>query len=583
MKRISLAKIFFIGFIILIVVPVIGVNILINNRYRESLSKQYTGQIELSLTQTKVGLEDDIKRMSLATSVLVNDEELMEDLENWALEEDKYEKFSLSQSIDKRLNYMFSYSSDVNSLQVIFTNGLVYYYRSNMDMEVEEFRRFDWYQELINKKGQVQTVNYGSSLAIGSDYIDVLSAAISPKPITLNKSIEMVYVEIISPTMKAITTHDQDMSYYYVLDENCKIMVESKNTHQELDKLVDTSDCLKENELTNESFHDQYNISLVSSEKNNWKIAYIEDQQVIQSSLDDVLSIFYVVYSILVISLISYMMILYWSSLKPISHLMKTMKKIEQGDIQVKAKVAGPMETRNISLAFNRMMERIHNLMKERDVKEQQRLEEEKKALQAQINPHFIYNTLNSIKIMAMMSKANNIKKMLESFMKMIELNFKNKGSMILIKDELEYLQAYINIMNVRYGNFIDVKFEVSEELEETYIMQMIMQPLIENTVVHGLKDKVDGLINIRMTPIDDLRFAVVIEDNGLGIDSTRIPELLRKSNDDRNHIGISNVKRRIEITYGPDYSLNIESEVDKYTRIEVVLPILLEGGEDSV
>ncbi len=584
MRRVSLKWIFFVGFLVLIVVPVIGVNVVLNNQYRASLSSHYSGQVELSLNQIVIGLEDDIKRLSLATSVLINDKELMTDLENWSLEDNKYNKFDLSQSIDKRLNYMFSYSSDVNSLIVVFKDGSNYYYRSDLADDVGEFRNRNWYGDLVENQGKVGILNYGPSIAIEGDLLDVLSAAVSPKPLTINDSIEMVYVEILSPTLKALTLHDNESSHYFVLNPESEVLAQSKGNQEVYELQFKSYDhILNQEKSINNTISDAYYMSFVTSEKTDWKIVYVESRHVITSNINEVLSIFYVVYFVLVTSLLAYVLTLYWSSLKPINHLMTTMEAVKEGNLDVSAGVAGPKEISHLSITFNQMMAQIKTLMKERDIKEEERLEEEKKALQAQINPHFIYNTLNSIKIMAMMSKANNIRKMLESFMKVIELNFKNKGTLISIEDELDYVMAYIDIMKVRYGNFIDVEISVDEDLMDTYIMQMILQPLIENAVIHGLKDKVDGRISITMKAQGQESFCVEVKDNGHGIADESIPDLMTRPSTDRNHIGISNVKRRIEITYGKEYSLDIHSELNHYTLVKLSLPIIRERGEDLV
>jgi len=175
---------------------------------------------------------------------------------------------------------------------------------------------------------------------------------------------------------------------------------------------------------------------------------------------------------------------------------------------------------------------------------------------------------------------------MLESFMKVIELNFKKKGSMMKITDELEYLESYIHIMKARYGSFFEVDYAIDEELLPTYIMQMILQPLVENAIIHGLNGKEDGRIKIIMKVEEDCEgsnFLLSVIDNGIGIEADKIPELLIKPQGDVNHIGISNVKRRIEITYGPEYSLKITSKINEYTRIDIHLPRLYESEDAHV
>jgi two-component system, sensor histidine kinase YesM len=573
---ISLRTLFFVGFLALVVLPMILVNFFLNKDYKNTLSRNYTSQVVSVLNQMQISIEDEIKRLSLATSVIANDKELTADLENWHSESNKSNKFTLSQAIDKKLNYLFTYSADVNSLIIFFKDGSYYYYRRDLIDPSDKVVDLGWYKDVTNQPGRVINIGYGKSITNREDKLSTLALAIAPKAITIDNSIEVVYVDTISPTIKNISRMQGTPGNYYLLNANLEAMVFPKD--MELIDFSKNSEALNNSTETYRIADERFFISALKSDKSTWYFVYIEPAKAIERSINSILSIFYLANLTLLLFLGTYVFIFYKGSIIPMNTLVKTMEKVQAGNLEVVADVTGPKEFRKLSQSFNMMMVRIKSLIRERDANEQEKLKEEIKALQAQINPHFIYNTLNTIKIMAMMSKANNIKKMLESFMKVIELNFKKKGSMMKISDEINYLEAYIHIMKARYGSFFQVKYDVETGLLNTYIMQMILQPLVENAIIHGLSDKEDGVIYITMKRVDtegSPTLLLSICDNGSGIENEKIPELLTKPQADVNHIGISNVKRRIEITYGSKFTLNISSIKNAFTQVDILLPII--------
>lgn len=575
MKNKSLQTTFITAFILFIAIPIILINILLNNTYKETFLDNYSDQLSQSLTQLKVGLEDEVKRISLATSVVANDEELMNLFEKWHIETDVNQRFALSQIIDRQLNYLFSFSSDVNALIVFFEDNSYYYYRRDLNQSVDEIKTLEWYRSSKNNQGMVHMIGYGESI---TDFFNLktLSAAITPKPITIENSIDLIYIDTLSPMLKALEQNANKPGRYMLVDGNGWILADSSNDKQYVstDTITELSNLKFDKEDTiNEETTDYY-LSKLYIKKLDWYILYMVPISETMKNIKQFLSVFYIIYILVVVSFSVYIITFYKGSILPIRHLVNKMKMVNKGHLDVVTEVTGPSEIRELSTTFNIMMKRINKLIQQRDEKERERSAEEIKALQAQINPHFIYNTLNSIKLMAMMTKANNIKNMLEAFMKVIELTFKSRGTLLTLKQELEYLEAYVFIMKVRYGSFFEINYDIRDDANDLYMMKMLLQPFIENAIIHGLQDKEDGYIKVSALKEQE-KLVISIYDNGVGIKEVQINELLNRKSNDLNHIGISNVKRRIELTYGEGFTVEMMSEVGSFTEVIITLPII--------
>lgn len=579
MKKNSLMTGFITAFILFVLAPILVISILIGNSYRETILSNYNSQVDEAMSQLKVGIEDELKRVSLATSVVANDIDLMRMFESYRTTEDKSDRFDLSLLIDRQLDYLFSFSSDVNSLVVFYKDGSHFYYRTGPAVTYDEVRETDWYQQCMDEKGIVQQIGYGDNYSAKDVNDKTLAVAIKPKTVTIENSIELIYLDVFSPILDAIETETSSDSRYILCNRDRIIIADSESTTigQTLKSLTGDDHWLEESGFVNRRMGDSY-ISKIDLNKHEWYLLQLAPVSAIDNDIRQLLMIFYIVYIVVAISFTAYIFVFYRGSIRPVRMLASKMKMVEEGNLSVEAEVTGPKEIKELGYTFNRMMNRINRLIEERDSKERERSAEEIKALQAQINPHFIHNTLNTIKLMAIMQKASTIREMLEAFMKVTELTFRSTSKHLTVAKEIDYLQSYVHIMQARYGSFVDVNYHINDEVNELLMMKMLLQPFIENAIVHGLQDMEDGRIDVT-ADLEDGSLVIVIEDNGVGMDQETINRMLKVSSDNR-HIGLSNVKRRIELTYGQAYTVTVDSEIGVYTRVRLTLPVIHSNEE---
>ena len=262
----------------------------------------------------------------------------------------------------------------------------------------------------------------------------------------------------------------------------------------------------------------------------------------------------------------------------PLNNLIENMSLVEKGDYSVNVPEPKPFEMRKLIHSFNRMVHKIDRLTKEKSLNEKEKSQLELQALQYQINPHFIANTLNSIRLMAVVKKNENIKNMTAALMKIINDSFRGDGNINTLNDEKESLKSYVHIMKVRFSVPIDIIFSISDEFLQCKILKMLLQPIVENSVVHGFEGKLNkGVILIKAKKCSNDNLVIQVIDNGIGIKNNNINNSIISSGlkSSLTRVGVVNVDRRIKLNYGNEYGIKINSNYGFYTKVSLLLPNL--------
>jgi two-component system sensor histidine kinase YesM len=201
------------------------------------------------------------------------------------------------------------------------------------------------------------------------------------------------------------------------------------------------------------------------------------------------------------------------------------------------------------------------------------------KALQNQLSPHFLYNTINTVRWMAMIQGQNNIKEIIDSLSKLLTYSLRNTDELVPLSEELSALHDYVNIQKARYQNF-QYYVEVDEVLKNQQVLKFLIQPLIENALIHGLSHvSRGGKIHINIYTIGD-KFEIRVEDNGRGMTMEDVKSLIMnlkqaysKQKEASKHIGLRNVNERIQLHYGEEFGIAVKSEFGEGTCVTISLP----------
>ena len=267
-------------------------------------------------------------------------------------------------------------------------------------------------------------------------------------------------------------------------------------------------------------------------------------------------------------------MVSVWIS-SPILKLNDSVKDYEAGE-EPRIYIGGSQEIRHLGYSIQKSYEKIDDLMKKIVLEQNERRKSELDALQSQINPHFLYNTLESITWMVEGEKNDEAAFMITQLAKFFRISLSKGRTVISIKDELQHAQSYMNIQKVRYKNTFSVMFDVEEEVYSCCTVKLILQPILENAISYGVSAMDEGG-EIRVTGRKEKgRIILTVADNGIGMsreeaefaltDNTRVPK--RGSG-----VGLVNVNNRIQLLFGKEYGLKIESEPDEGTAVSVIIP----------
>ena len=282
---------------------------------------------------------------------------------------------------------------------------------------------------------------------------------------------------------------------------------------------------------------------------------------------------------LILIVLLSYYIPL--SITRPIRKLSEVTDQVAKGDLTVRSDIRTGAEVGMLSDSLNTMIDKINELL-EQVKKEQIRLRKaEFELLQSQINPHFLYNTLDTIVWLAEAGEQKKVVKMVGSLSEFFRTSLNQGKDIISIKEELQHVRSYLEIQQVRYQDILQYDIQVEEELYKYLIPKITIQPLVENALYHGIKNKRGvGKIIISGRREED-HFSILIEDNGIGISEERLSQVRagvkNKVSTGKDIYGLYNVNERIRLNFGEKYGIFIESTYGKGTVVSVILPYMQE------
>lgn len=264
----------------------------------------------------------------------------------------------------------------------------------------------------------------------------------------------------------------------------------------------------------------------------------------------------------------------------PMNKLKKHITLIEQGDFDTRVHVEGQKEVLLLADAFNNMSDKVKELM----IKVLDEQNEKRKthfiALQNQINPHFLYNTLDSIVALSENNRNKDVELAIIALSKFFRMSISSEMNLVELKDEIEHIRNYLVIQQIRYRNAFKFDFDIDEEILHHKVIKLSLQPLVENAILHGIQpDEEFTTILIKAYYKDGFTYIEVFNE-GYGISQERIKEIheMIQSDKQSSSLGLKNVYQRLKLYYGDEADLSIESELDEYTKVIMKMPFNMEG-----
>lgn len=303
-------------------------------------------------------------------------------------------------------------------------------------------------------------------------------------------------------------------------------------------------------------------------------------------SMDEVMSsvntIVYILFTCVIISLVLVVIVSFKFSrtlTNPIFKLKRLMKQAESGDLTVRFNFQHNDEIGELGQSFNHMIARIDQLIQMVYVEQENKRTAEMKSLQEQIKPHFLYNTLDTISWMARDYDAEDIVRLVDALTNMFRIGLSHGKDIITVKEEITHVSNYLYIQKIRYKDKLNYVIHVDESLYAVEVPKLILQPLVENAIYHGVKAKRGGgTITITGVPEGE-NLVFTVQDNGAGMLQEKVEELNRRMSersvlDEKKSFGLFYIRERIQLCYGKGYGVHVESTLGEGTRVTITLPL---------
>ena len=313
------------------------------------------------------------------------------------------------------------------------------------------------------------------------------------------------------------------------------------------------------------------------SEKTGWTVVGCTNVAELLKDSKKARSIYVLVAAILMIVALVLSNLISRNITRPLQQLRDSMARVQEGDFRAaEVEVTSRNEVGSLTRSFNVMTSRIQELMKQNIYEQQQKRKSELKALQSQINPHFLYNTLDSIIWMAEGKKNEEVVVMTASLARLLRQSISNEEEQVPIGQEVEYARSYLTIQKMRYKDKLEFQIQVDAQIMGVPIIKLVLQPLIENAIYHGLKYKEGkGLLIVRGYREGE-NAVIQIKDNGAGMDEQTLSHIFEKHkvNYRSNGVGVYNVQKRLQLYYGMDYGITYSSRQGEGTTASIVIPM---------
>lgn len=366
--------------------------------------------------------------------------------------------------------------------------------------------------------------------------------------------------------------------YYYLCDQNGQIIYHTR-------QIQISNGIAQENNLEaakhkdgvyDENFQGEHRKLIVQTiSYTGWKLIGVIPYSVFTHSMYPVR--YFIIVFILLMAMM-FAVVNYIVSIRISSSILKLNESVMNYEAGKKPEIyiGGSKEIQYLGLSIQQSYEQIESLMKKIVLEQNERRKSELDALQSQINPHFLYNTLDSITWMIEGERNDEAVFMISELARLFRISLSKGRTVICVRDELQHASSYMNIQKVRYKNLFSVEFDVDTELDQFCIVKLVLQPILENAINYGVRGMDDGGQIKVSGKMKDGKVLLIVSDNGVGMPEEEAALILTDSNRVHKHgsgVGLVNVNNRIQILFGKEYGLGVESEPDEGTVVSICIP----------
>lgn len=562
------------------------------NRFVNQMQEMMVENAESLLNQTSIKLETYLRSMRR-----ISDAMYYSVIKNIDLATD---------TMDAEMNLLYEANKDNLISIACYTNDgkLVAAAPVAMEKGNSDITNQEWF---VNAMGQMENIHFSTphvqNLFDNTSYryywVVSLSRAVELTD-NGNSTLGMLLVDMNYSSIEQIfnkVNTDNSSEYVYLIDSNGEIIYHPKQN------LIYTS-LFEENNLEAANYLDGSHQEVFQGEKRlitvktisytGWKIVSVIPVSSINMGLYGTRMFVILLAALLILATIILNQLVSTSIVKPLQMLNSSVKEWEAGNMNPDIYVGGTMEVEHLGKTLRSTVEQLQQLMQDIVVEQEEKRRSELDALQSQINPHFLYNTLDSIVWMIEGERYEDAVFMITQLASLFRISLSRGNTIISIRDEIKHARNYMNIQKVRYKNIFTIDFKIDNEILDYCTVKLIVQPLLENAIYYGVEYMDgDGEIVVQGYRKEEDIY-IEVRDNGLGMTQETVSQLLTENNRVRKHgsgVGLINVHNRIRLRFGSPYGLEIESCPDEGTVVKIHLPGIpyctesverLEGNRDK-
>ena len=464
---------------------------------------------------------------------------------------------------------------NVNTIDLCLNSSFAKVYPGDDIYELENYTDKNWYKSISNNN-TFYTWSLGGIDEAPEAYpiISLIRKIPNAQNLRSLNGILAVNIELSEITSILKPAQISSNTAVYLINEKNQILSYCARELPD-DALLNTlKEQFPENCTDNSSFyaqlnHHKYLVGYSSIDQSDWQLVItIPYNQILSQSTKIYTSILVTLFLILpFVIMVSYLLSILIS--RPVNTLITNMKKAETGDFNIPIAPYSKDEIGELNRSFNVMLTKLSLLLDESYRLGKEKKNEQLKALQVQINPHFLYNTLDMINLLAINGDTTKIQTAIQELSRFYRLSLNSGCDETTLADELEHIRHYVKIQNLRFENNINLEINVPSELLTFKMFKICLQPLVENAIYHGIleKDSESGKIQIEAYQ-EGIYFYIIIRDDGVGMDLETMERLLEKPIDTHGGYGVYNVQERIKINYGNDCGISYESDLGTGTMV---------------
>lgn len=548
------------------IIPILLVAAVSQVRLDKSMRRSQAQQLQTSMDKYEECMDLVLDKYETILYDLCTDDEVVEVAENMNLGEDDLD---VNRSILRRkLSHICNRNDGIEGITIFLQNGEQVYY----DRMISTSSTSDW-------MGEIAAYEWEEDASYSSECIDIRRQDGGGTPVFQVRKDLVDYRDIQKNIGKIVMCLDESLlrqalestgeSAYYLYKNQTIISAPDSSQIGRNILQIDKEGC---------------QVIRKTNERTGWKIVNYYPMEKFQIMVYEQ-GAFWIV---MVIGLILILGIISSYTTRPIvdsvNELMEAMNVAETGNfkIRIQENKNTALEINRIALGFNELMERIDELLEQVKTAVTEQKNAELSALEAQIDPHFLYNTLDTINWRAIEYEQYEISDMVGALADILRYTVKNAGAEASVLNEISWLKQYVLLQKVKLGRKLKLHIQMTGEVEQERIHKLLLQPFVENALKHGLyKSSRECILNIAFEKLDN-QMHISIYDNGVGLPKEKLEALNKNETTEGNHLGIANVRRRLNLYYGDEAALYFESEEQEYTMVHLFIPVQEEKDENS-